>query len=170
MQNGGGLLVISNKTNTGLLRHGELGPAFLRYLQLLEVYPFKFHFGCSYREERAELEDGGWQKRELWTCRAQHGTARGCLRGLGMACLPAGCPWVPAGPSRLHTGPWLSWGSPAHATCAGSALGGPRQVSFSKHEEKLLFSASFRVFLYLLLCPISASFSLLLFFSRNHSI
>lgn len=54
-----------------------------------------------------------------------------------MARPPTGCPRVLDGPSQLHAGPGLA---------GPSCWGGPGRVSFSECEEKLLFSASFRVF------------------------
>lgn len=54
-----------------------------------------------------------------------------------MARPPTRCPRVLDGPSQLHAGPGLA---------GQSCWGGPGRVSFSEYEEKLLFSASFRVF------------------------
>lgn len=56
---------------------------------------------------------------------------------------------VPMGADQSGPPPcgyWAGWGSAALATCAGTALGGPRQVFFSEYQEKVLFSASFRLF------------------------
>lgn len=80
---------------------------------------------------------------------------------------PAGCPWVLAGPSRLGAGAGL----------AGAVLpvpprrGDPRQVPLSKYEEKLLFSASCRVFSPPPFMPYKCLFfTVRFFFFQNHSL